>query len=111
MRCNSFVSAVTIVAFLATGVLPAYAQHGTATPADQPSKLRASMDREAAKAATQTVARPQKSGARRAMLQGGGGGGGMVVMALIGTVAGLAATYFVVKEMRRQNDELTNQPQ
>jgi hypothetical protein len=105
MRFTSFVSAVTIAAVL-VGAVPAFAQNGAATPA----ALRASIDREAAKAATQPVVPTrQKTTVRRKMMQGGGGGG-MMVMTLIGTAAGLATTYFVVKEMRKQNEQLT-QPQ
>lgn len=44
-------------------------------------------------------------------MQGGGGGGGATVLMLIGTAAGLAASYFIYKEMKKQTDELTNQPQ
>jgi hypothetical protein len=111
MRCTSLVSAVTIVAFLATGTGPAYAQHNAAALASQPTTLRASMDREAAKAATQVVLPGrQKTTVRKKMMQGGGGGG-MIVMTLIGTVVGLATTYCVVKEMRKQTEELTTQPQ
>jgi hypothetical protein len=112
MRRISLVSVVTIVAFLATGTVPAYAQRNVGAPAGEPTTLRASVDREAAKAATQVVLPGrQKTTVRRKMMQGGGGGGGMIVMTLIGTVAGLATTYFVVKEMRKQNEQLTTQPQ
>ena len=36
---------------------------------------------------------------------GGGGGGGMMVMSIIGTLAGLAGTYYMVKMMKDQQDE------
>ncbi len=36
---------------------------------------------------------------------GGGGGGGMMVMSIIGTLAGLAGTYYMVKVMKDQQDE------
>ena len=112
MRRIPFVSVVTLIAFLASGTVPAFAQHNAAAQAGR-ATLRASIDREAAKAATQTPPTGrQKTTVRRAMTQGGGGGGGgMMVMTVIGTVAGLAATYFVVKEMRKQTEELTSQQQ
>ena len=36
---------------------------------------------------------------------GGGGGGGMMVMSIIGTLAVLAGTYYMVKMMKDQQDE------
>ena len=36
---------------------------------------------------------------------GGGGGGGMMVMSIIGTLAGLAGTYYMVKMMKDQQDQ------
>ena len=39
---------------------------------------------------------------------GGGGGGGMMVMGIIGTLAGLAGTYYMVKMMKDQQDEAKN---
>lgn len=106
MRRTPLVSAITIAALLAATAIPAAAQHSAAP---QPP-IRASIEREAAKAVTQPVAPTrQKTPVRKKMMQGGGGGGGMIVLTLIGTAAGLAATYFVVKEMRKQTDEATNQ--
>lgn len=106
MHRTSLVSAITIVALLTATAVPAAAQHAAATKAP----IRASIEREAAKAVAQPAAPTrQKTPVRRKMMQGGGGGGGMIVMTLIGTAAGLAATYFVVKEMRKQTDEANQQ--
>lgn len=106
MRRTALVSAATIVALLATTTVPASAQNAAATQAP----LRASIDREAAKAAAQpALPARQKTPVRSKRMQGGGGGGGMIVMTVIGTVASLAATYFVVKEMRKRTDEANQQ--
>lgn len=40
----------------------------------------------------------------------GGGGGGMMVMGIIGTLAGLAGTYYMVKMMKDQQNEANNTP-
>ena len=49
--------------------------------------------------------RRQASAAAGARMTGGGGGGkGIMVMMILGTAAGLAGTYFVVKEMRKQSN-------
>lgn len=113
MRRSSFVSALTLVAFLTAAVAPATAgPASSSTPAPvapaaaaAPS-LRTSIDR-AARAATLPVTPVRgTTPVRKAMMQGGGGGGGgMMLMTLIATAAGLAGTYFIVKEMRKQNDE------
>lgn len=106
MRPSSFASILTIAALLTTAIAtPATADpSGTARPAA--TALRTSIDRAARDAVAQAPARPRATTpVRKAMMQGGGGGGGMMLMALIGTAAGLAGTYFIVKEMRKQNDQ------
>lgn len=108
MSSRSFVATATLAAFLSAAAVPAAAQ----TQAPQASPLRASIDRVAAKdAKSRTLPQRRSTPVRKAAMQGGGGGGGMMVMTLIGTVAGLAATYFVVKEMNKQNDAATNTAQ
>lgn len=107
MRPSSFASILTIAALLTAAIAaPATADpSGTTRPAA--SALRTSIDRAARDAVAQAPARPRATTpVRKAMMQGGGGGGGgMMLMALIGTAAGLAGTYFIVKEMRKQNDQ------
>ena len=103
MRRASIVSAVTIAAFLATGPLHLASAQSAAAPA---SPLRASIAREAARAAQLPAAPRHRQPVRKSMTQGGGGGG-MMMITLISTVAGLAATYFVVKELQKQKDEIT----
>ena len=87
----------------------------TARAADGPTpapSLRASMDRAVADAVAAQKANPaakavrrQASAATGARMTGGGGGGkGIMVMMILGTAAGLAGTYFVVKEMRKQSN-------
>ena len=108
MSSRRFVATATLAAFFSAAAAPAAAQ----TQMPQPSPLRASIDR-AASNTVQSPTLPQRRTApvRKAAAQGGGGGGGMMVMTLIGTVAGLAATYFIIKETNKQTEQLTNQPQ
>jgi hypothetical protein len=40
---------------------------------------------------------------------GGGGGASVLVWTLVGTVTSLAATYYIVKEMRKQTDQANQQ--
>lgn len=110
MTLRKIVSA-TLMASLLLAVAPI-----TARAADGPTpapSLRASMDRAVADAVAAQKANPaakavrrQASAATGARMTGGGGGGGkgMMVMMILGTAAGLAGTYFVVKEMRKQSN-------
>jgi hypothetical protein len=73
--------------------------------------LRAAIDR----AAVRTIAasrddssgRDSRAAARARQSVGGGGGSMMMVWTVLGTVTGLATTYFVVKEMRKQTEQTT----
>lgn len=109
MFTTRLVATATLAAFLSVTVAPASAQ----TTAPQPSPLRASIDRAATKSAQTTtdLSKRRTTPVRKSMTMQGGGGSGMMVMGIIMTVAGLAATYFVIKEMNKQTDELTNQAQ
>jgi len=109
MTLRKIVSA-TLMASLLLAAAPI-----TARAADGPTpapSLRASMDRAVADAVAAQKANPaakavrrQASAAAGARMTGGGGGGkGMMVMMILGTAAGLAGTYFVVKEMRKQSN-------
>jgi len=109
MTLRKIVSA-TLMASLLLAAAPI-----TARAADGPTpapSLRASMDRAVADAVAAQKANPaakavrrQASAATGARMTGGGGGGkGMMVMMILGTAAGLAGTYFVVKEMRKQSN-------
>lgn len=103
MFITRFVTAASLAAFLFAGGVPAAAQ----TPAPQPSPLRASIDR-AGKAQMPSLPQRRPAPVRKAQMSGGGGGGGMkLAMTLIGTAAGLATTYFLIKEMKKQTDALT----
>ena len=108
MFTTRLVATATLAAFLSVTVAPASAQ----TTAPQPSPLRASIDRAATKSvqAPTDLSKRRTTPVRKSTMQGGGGSG-MMVMGIIMTVAGLAATYFVIKEMNKQTDELTNQAQ
>lgn len=100
------VATATLAAFLAAVAAPASAQ----TTAPQASPLRTSIDR-AAQSAQPGLPQRKPAPVRKAATQGGGGGGGMMVITLIGTLAGVATTYFLIKEMKKQNDTVTNPAQ
>lgn len=113
MTLKTFVS-ITLMAslLLAAAPIPVRAADGpTAT-----TNLRASIDRAVAEAvaaqkavpAAQAV-RTQARAAAAGQMGGGGGGKSMMVMMLIGTIAGLAGTYFLVKELRKKSDTQTGQ--
>ncbi len=75
--------------------------------------IRASIDRAVAKALAEHPPATTKSSVRRssaAAAQGGGGGAGkvMAVVAIVGAVGGLAATYYIVKQMQKQTNTNTN---
>lgn len=102
MRLAPFVSAVTMAAFL-TASMP-MAAHAQSAASATPTTFRASIDRAASQAVAQAPATRTRP-VRKTQSMGGGGGGGMILMSLIGTAVGLAGSYFLVKEMRKQNDE------
>jgi hypothetical protein len=106
---------------LVVSAVPAWAET-PATPSGgtvAPVTLRASVDRAIASAAiapsqsgeSQTGRRgsppPSQfaSGSTTGQSMGGGGGGKtMMIVGILGTVAGLAGTYFVIKEMKKTTD-------
>lgn len=103
MRVAPFVSALTAVAVLSAS-MPALTH--AQSPAHHPTPLRASIDREGARAAQAPQPATGRTPVRKAMqMGGGGGGGGMMLMTLIVTAASLAGTYFLVKEMRKSTED------
>lgn len=106
MRVAPFVSAVTTVAFL-SATMPALTH--AQSPVTQPTPLRASIARAAADAAQtpQPVKRNAPVRKEMQMMGGGGGGGGMMLMTLLVTAASLAGTYYLVKELKKSNEEAT----
>ncbi len=106
------VSVLLIASFFLTA-LPKTTWAGEDVGASTSIDLRAAIDR----AAAQTVAEPRvdaqpdaRTAARARQGMGGGGGSMMMVWTVLGTVTGLATTYFVVKEMRKQTEK-ANAPQ
>ncbi len=95
--------AVAIAAALLLGMAPAGALAGDNTT--NARGIRASIEKAVAKnvADHPSVLAERTSPRRAAAAQGGGGGGGktMAVVAILSTIGGLAATYFVVKQMRK----------
>lgn len=119
------ITSALVVAALATPVSLAHAagDGGGTRPAPAPG-IRASIDqavqtataplpsRAAAVPNLMTPAFPVTPKRDRSLKQmGGGGGGGMMVMGIIGTLAGLAGTYYMVKMMKDQQDEARNTQQ
>ena len=103
------VTIVTLSAFL-MGALPVAAEPAgrELRPAtSETSKLQASIDRAGRAAAAQIPVLPTRRAPVRKQMSGGGGGGKMMVMSLVMTGIGLASTYFVIKEMKKQTDEIT----
>ena len=102
---------VALIASFLIAALPktAFAGEGATSPVTV--DLRAAIDR----AAAQSVAESRddsstRTAARARQGMGGGGGSMMMVWTIVGTVTGLATTYFVMKEMRKQTEK-ASQPQ
>ena len=73
---------------------------------------RTSIDRAAEHAAQLPRTPARRSGEARKQTTGGGrSGGAMMLMSLIGTAAGLAGTYFLVKELKKTTDEASTAAQ
>ena len=109
-RFVRLVTAATLLAFLTVPVRPALAapedEGAPARVATQPSSLRQSIDQAGTRAAAQFPRVPDRPATPvRKQMMGGGGGGGMMMMTLLVTAASLAGTYFLVKEMKKSNDE------
>lgn len=105
MRVSPFVSAVTVAAFLtATMPISAVAQ---SAPISRPTSFRASIERAADQAAQTPAPAKRTTPVRREMqmMGGGGGGGGQMFMMLIMTAVSLAGTYYLVKELKKTNDD------
>ena len=113
-----FVSALAIAALLSAST----AGLALAGPVDgvpvsprgaAPSALKDSIVRAASVAAEAPEASQfprvpeRRPAAPRRSMQGGGGGGGMMLMTLLVTAASLAGTYFLVKELKKNTDEIT----
>lgn len=110
MRPTPFITAVPLFAFLCAPLaVSAGAEPLTSSGAPPASALRASIAREAVRAAQAPAAPVRVPSTIQVRRQGGGGGGGMMLMTLIMTAAGIAGTYFMVKELRKSNDTKENQ--
>lgn len=101
------ITLVTLSAFL-VGALPVAAEPAGRDLRPATSMLQASIDRAAQQAAAQIPVLPTRKAPVRKQMSGGGGGSGKMIMSLVMTGIGLASTYFVIKEMKKQTDELTN---
>lgn len=109
MRPTPLVTTLTLIAFLCAPLaVSASAEPLTTRGAPPVSGLRASIAREATRAAQTPPAPVRVPSTVQVRRQGGGGGGGMMLMTLVMTAAGLAGTYFMVKELKKANDTTEN---
>jgi hypothetical protein len=113
-----------LVLSLVVSAVPALAETPATSPAGTaaPTTLRASVDRAIASAsiapaqsneaqAPRALRLPtrfaSKSTASQDPTGGGGGGKTMMIVGILGTVAGLAGTYFIIKETKKSTDAAT----
>ena len=104
---------VALIASMLVAAVPNISWAGDEVAPQPTVDLRAAIDRAAAQSVAKSVATsPLSKPAKRARQNpGGGGGSSAMIWTLVGTVSGLAATYFIVKEMQKQTDELVAQQQ
>ncbi|MGH9408349.1 MAG: hypothetical protein ACRD1V_02725 [Vicinamibacterales bacterium] len=107
-----------LVGTLLVGLTPATAwAAGPDQPNRQTPDLRSAVTRAAASAAATPSLQLQVVPARRASdpnvrkQSTGGGGHVMMVMSILGTVAGIGATVYMVKQMQKTTQQATNQNQ
>jgi len=105
-----------VIAALVSGLVPAPTRAAEPTPTNGGSTpLRAAIDRAAVRSSnTQTapasLPAPRKTRVAKQASNGGGGGGHTVlILGLVGTAAGLGATYYLVKESQKQTNDLIGQ--
>jgi hypothetical protein len=111
MRIRSFIAAALIAALGATFVAPAaHAAESTSTG----TAPRVNFDKAIARAVEQSSAarqpeqlRASQSNAPASQRGYGGGGGGHVMMAMsiVGMLAGVGMTYYMVKQMQKATKE------
>ena len=102
------VSAIVVGSFL-TASLPSTVWAGEEGDA-RSRGLRRAVDRAASRfVAEQPSVTNAASSARQAV--GAGGGSGVMIWTLVGTLASVATTYFVIKEVRKQTDKVSEQIQ
>jgi hypothetical protein len=99
-----------MIALWVSPLCPMQARADEPSPAGSPG-LRASIDRAIVKASNDQTAPATlpANGKRRVARQasnGGGGGHTALILGLVGTAAGLGATYYLVKESQKQTKDL-----
>ena len=107
---------VALIASMLIGALPKTTWAGDEVTPAPSVDLRAAIDRAAAQSVLESTSyvsspTPAPRPAARARQGGGGGGTSMLIWTLVGTAASLGATYYLVKEMRKQTDEVAKQQQ
>jgi hypothetical protein len=113
MRSRRSIAAIVVASFF-VGLLPGIARadsESAPNSAAPTTTIRASVDRAAARLATQPSVdtRNQRAASAAQGPMGGGGGKSMMIVSLVTTVVGLAATYYVLKEMQKQTDQAAKQ--
>jgi hypothetical protein len=113
MRIRSFVAALVIAALGSTSIVPAAS---AGEPSKVPAAHRIDFDKAVANAVEQQISRKPADAltANRAgqpAMQrgygGGGGGGVMMAMSIVGVLAGIGMTYYMVKQMQKATKETT----
>jgi hypothetical protein len=124
MTIRKVATGMLLLSLVVTAV-PARAETPTvpSVGAASPMTMRASVDRAIAAAAiasgqpgearaphlasNQPSRFATASAAGQASMGGGGGGKTMMIVGILGTVAGLASTYFVIKQVKKTTDAAT----
>lgn len=106
MTFIQMVSTVVVSSFLVVS-LPADVWAGEDVRA-QTRGLRAAVDRAASRIAAEQLP-PSNAAASARQAVGTGGGSGTLIWTLVGTLASVATTYFVIKEVRKQTEQASEQ--
>ena len=117
MKLKQYLSAALIVAIVG-GLTPAttWADEAKDAAGARATDLRGSINRAVAQAKSDpsgqlVIQKPSRSAASATQMGSGGGGGGhvMMVVSILGTVAGVATSYFVIKQMQKTTDQIKTQ--
>ena len=106
MTFTHMVSGIVVASFL-TVSLPAVVWAGEDGQV-QSRGLRAAVDRAASRIAAEKHPVPNAAASARQAV-GTGGGSGALIWTLVGTLASVATTYFLIKEVRKQTEKASEQ--
>ena len=115
MRVNRFISAA-IVASLLCGISPLSALAEERAAESASVDLRAAINRAAVRLATDGERTPARLASRAPAkarqgpaARSGGGGKSTLIWTLVSTAASIGATYYIVKEVKKQTEQLSQQ--